>query len=229
MQLNGPRLFRTVLFPALALVVPTPCTGCREMLGCRQVLGYCPACWAAVEPDRYDPGNPMECAATVYAGLSREILLEAKFRDRPELFRPMGLRMATLCRILGLDRGLDLVAAVPAHPLTRVRRGYNPARELARYVARELHLPLAGSGLRRKLLHLSPLKAAGREQRRATASSAFTAPAGRFRDRRILLVDDIVTTGSTSRGCRSALLAAGASAVRLLAWGRTPARNAGGC
>ena len=228
MRLNGPRLFRIFLYPILTLVVPTPCGGCGEPLGPRQVLGFCPGCWASIQPDRYDPHRPARCAATCYAGLARTILLEAKFRDRPELFRPMGLRMAAACRIAGLDRGLDLVAPVPSHPLTLFRRGYNPARELARAVAGDLGLPLAGAALRRKLVHVAPLKKASREGRRLAAESAFAAPRGRFKGRRVLLIDDIWTTGSTARGCRSALLAAGAKAVRVLVWGRTPARPAAG-
>ncbi len=228
MRLNGPCLFRIWLYPVLALVVPTPCGGCGDYLGPRQLLGYCSGCWDLIQPDRYDPQHPLQCAATPYAGLAREILLEAKFRGRPELFRPMGLRMAAICRFTGLDRGLDLVAAVPSHPFTLFRRGYNPARELARAVAGDLGLPLAGPALRRKFLHLAPLKKADREGRRLAAESAFVAPRGRFRRRRVLLIDDILTTGSTSRGCRSALLAAGASTVRVLVWGRTQAGAAGG-
>jgi predicted amidophosphoribosyltransferase len=136
--------------------------------------------------------------------------------------------MAAACRTVEFDRDLDLVVAVPSHPLTLLRRGYNPARELARTVAGELSLPLAGPGLRRKLLHLAPLKKAGRDDRRIAAESAFTAPGGRFQGRRVLLVDDILTTGATFRGCRSALLRAGATAVRLMVWGRTPAPPTGG-
>jgi predicted amidophosphoribosyltransferase len=136
--------------------------------------------------------------------------------------------MAAVCRVAGLDRDLDLVAAVPSHPITLIRRGYNPARELARAVAGDLGLPLAGPVLRRKFLHHAPLKKVGRERRRLAAESAFTAPHGSFRNRRVLLVDDILTTGFTSRGCRSALLAAGATRVRVLVWGRTPVASAGG-
>ncbi len=223
MTWNGPALFRIFVYPLLALMVPTPCGGCNDLLGPSQHLGYCPGCWASLEPDRFDPRHPLRCAATGYTGLAREILLEAKFRDRPELFRPMGLRMAAVCRIAGLEQGLDLVVPVPSHPFTLVRRAYNPARELARAVAGSLGLPLAGPGLRRKLGHHAPMKKADREMRRITAESAFVAPPGWFRNRRVLLVDDILTTGSTSRGCRSALLAAGAYSVRLLVWGRTPA------
>jgi predicted amidophosphoribosyltransferase len=228
MRLNGPWLFRTFLYPVLVLVVPAPCSGCGDTLGPRQLLGYCPGCWDSIQPDRYNPHHPYQCAATRYAGLARTVLLEAKFRDRPELFRPMGLRMAAACRTAGLDRGFELVAAVPSHPLTLFRRGYNPARELARVVAGDLGLPLAGHALRRKVLHMAPLKKASREDRRLAARSAFTAHHGAFQGKRVLLVDDILTTGSTFRGCRSALLDAGASAVRLLVWGRTPAASSGG-
>ena len=116
----------------------------------------------------------------------------------------------------------------PHHPLTLFRRGYNPARELARVVAGDLGLPLAGRALRRKVLHMAPLKKASREDRRLAARSAFTARHGAFQGKRVLLIDDVLTTGSTFRGCRSALLDAGASAVRLLVWGRTPAASSGG-
>jgi predicted amidophosphoribosyltransferase len=222
MQWNGPRLFRTWIYPVLAVVVPTRCSGCGDLLGPRQHLGLCPDCWASLEPDRFDPRNPLQCSATRYSGLARQILLEAKFRNRPELFRPMALRMAAACRMAGLDRGLDLVVPVPSHLFSLVRRTYNPARELARNIARDLGLPLAGPLLRRKLRHYAPVKQANRETRRNESGSAFVAPPGRFRNRRVLLVDDILTTGATSSGCRSALLEAGAHSVKLLVWGRTP-------
>jgi len=228
MRMNGPWLFRMFFYPLLALVVPASCNGCGDALGPQQLLGYCPACWASIEPDQDDTRNPRLLAATCYDGLARTVLLDAKFRGRPELFRPMGHRMATVCRSSGLDRGIDLVAAVPSHPITRIRRGFNPARELARIVAADLGLPLAGHGLRRKLVHVAPSKKEDRAGRRLAAEAAFAAPPGRFRGKRVLLIDDILTTGSTSRGCRSAILAAGASAVRTLVWGRTPARTPGG-
>lgn len=118
----------------------------------------------------------------------------------------------------------DLVV-VPM-PLARdrlVERGYNQALELARPLAHRLGLPLAIDGLVRRRSTPRQAGLSARERRRNVrgAFSASTAVKGR----RVLLVDDVMTTGSTLRECARVLRRAGASEVGVVVVARAPARS----
>ena len=112
--------------------------------------------------------------------------------------------------------GIDAVCAVPLHPLHERARGYNQARLLAAGVARLLDRPLLRRGIRRvrRTPTQTRLTAA---QRAANVKNAF-APVrgGGLRGRRILLVDDVMTTGATVNECARALKRGGASRVNVL-------------
>jgi ComF family protein len=117
---------------------------------------------------------------------------------------------------------VDVVVPVPLH-LGRLReRGFNQAVVLARGPARRFGLPLALRALER--LRATPAQVGlGERERRTNLRGAFAArePAV-LRDRRVLLVDDVVTTLATADACARAALAAGARSVDVLAFARTP-------
>lgn len=110
-----------------------------------------------------------------------------------------------------LPANIDLIVPVPAAPQRFRQRGYNPAQLLARELARELHLPLVDA-----LAHLGNQRqvGAGRTQRLAQAEQAFAvAKSNPIVGARVLLVDDVVTTGATLSACAGALKAVGAKTV----------------
>lgn len=113
----------------------------------------------------------------------------------------------------------DLVVPVPVHRARLGRRGYNQALELAKPLAAAWRLPLAAGALRRvrATAAQSELTAA---QRRRNLRGAFVADVAAVSGRRVLLVDDVITTGSTAREAARTLLAAGAAQVRVLAAAR---------
>jgi predicted amidophosphoribosyltransferase len=121
----------------------------------------------------------------------------------------------------GFARSCTLVTAVPSHPWVWLRRGFNPALELARPVARGLGLPLRPGVLVRRLGRTAPAKRLGATHRRRVSARAFR-PRESLTGERVLLVDDVMTTGATADGCAGALLDAGAISVRLAVWARTP-------
>ncbi len=189
----------------LDLVAPRRCPGCdlRHDWGGR---GFCEACRPLLEP-------LMGPAAYAYGGPLAEGVRRLKYQGRTDLVEPLS---ALLVERAVHHRGkVDVVVAIPLHRERLKTRGFDQAALLAAPVARALGVPLA----RQRLLRVrhtatqAGLKEAGRAD---NVRGAFVAR----RDsnaRRILLVDDVRTTGATMQSAAGALHRAGASEVRLLA------------
>ncbi|MBL8740576.1 MAG: hypothetical protein JNK04_05770, partial [Myxococcales bacterium] len=122
--------------------------------------------------------------------------------------------------------GCDVVIPVPLHPLRLASRGYNQAALLAAPLARALGAPLSVRCLARRSFVAAQARL-GRNERDANVKDAFVCPdPARVRDKHVVVVDDVVTTGSTFAACRAALLAAGACQVTLVALARAERSSA---
>jgi ComF family protein len=107
----------------------------------------------------------------------------------------------------------DLIVPVPLHPLKMRQRQFNQAERLARCLGRALGLPVNGRAVRRVQFTETQTKL-DRAQRAANVSGAFAPRAGReLQGRRVVLVDDVMTTGATTSACARALRQAGAADV----------------
>ncbi len=117
----------------------------------------------------------------------------------------------------------DLLIPLPLHARRRIERGYNQAAELARHTARPLRLQVGERWLQRvRATHeQSGLSALARRRNVRNAFSADPA----VRGRRVALLDDVITTGSTAGAAASALLDAGATAVELWVVARVARRD----
>lgn len=109
-------------------------------------------------------------------------------------------------------RDVDIVVAVPSSPWRRLVRGMNPAELIAFPIASRLGLPLLHPLVRRRNAPQAGLRRRIRPENARGAFAAVTPIAGR-----VLLVDDVFTTGSTAQACALELLGAGAAEVKLLA------------
>ncbi|MGD9705264.1 MAG: ComF family protein [Acidimicrobiia bacterium] len=152
-------------------------------------------------------------AALSYQGVGRQLLLGLKYGNGRTLAGPLAARMARLVE----PGSVDVVTWAPTSTRRARGRGFDQAELLARAVAAELGVPCRR--LLRRISRSRPQTGRSRAERRI--GPAFV---GRrqWSNVRILVVDDVVTTGATLRAAQRALLRAGAAEVRLLAAAATP-------
>jgi len=186
------------------------CEGCGIPFEYSQGIGaLCPACMA--HPRAFVRAR----AACLYDEGSRDLILRFKHADRPDLAGLFHQWISRSARDLIIDA--DAVVPVPLHPLRLVHRRYNQAAEIARPLARQAGLTYLPDSLQRQRATASQGARSGSGRRRNVAG-AFQVPEAKragLKGRRILLIDDVLTTGATAEACTRALIKAGARAVDL--------------
>ncbi|GAG49023.1 unnamed protein product, partial [marine sediment metagenome] len=115
---------------------------------------------------------------------------------------------------------VDLVVAVPLYARRQRLRGYNQSALLARELSRLCGLPLAERGLARRRNTPPQARSADAEARKRNVADAFIADGRWVEGRRVLLIDDVMTTGATVDACARALHKAGAGSVWALSFAR---------
>ena len=190
----------------------TVCPGCGGPLD--GALAICSQC--LVEPDR-----PWRDAAAVfpYAGYGRELVQAFKFMNRPELARPLGTLAAEVVR--KRDLSPDLLGPIPLTWTRLLMRGYNQAELLAKIVGARLGVPVATALKRRR--GRPKQSSLNRRERHRQRGIFECVGAEKVQGRRVMIVDDVFTTGATLSAAAEALSAAGAAELTVLTVARTPA------
>lgn len=192
---------------ALAALYRVRCAGC----GSRGPQRLCPACAAAWPAVAALPGVS---AAGAMAGPARRAIHQLKYHGKRRLAPLLTARLLPV-----LPPGPWLVVPVPLHPRRRRQRGYNQAALLARALARQ------GRWAYREALErvkeTTPSPGLGKQARQENLAGAFRARAG-LAGQRVLLVDDVLTSGATAEACVAVLLAAGAAEVHVAVVARKP-------
>jgi ComF family protein len=167
----------------------------------------CAACLA--KPRAFDRAR----ASCIYDETSREPILKLKHADRTDLAPLFARWLSRAARDLIAEA--DAIAPVPLHPSRLLSRRYNQAAEIARPLARMAHVAYLPDALvRRRATDTQGGKSgSGRRRNVAGAFEVLPRKAAQVAGRRILLVDDVLTTGATAEGCARALKAAGALRV----------------
>lgn len=159
-----------------------------------------------------------------YEGPLRKLIHHFKYAGVDSLAEPLG---AMLVRALPPELAVDVIVPVPLHWRRRVWRGYNQCELLARPLERRLQVPVVSAlGKRRHTETQATLTPA---KRRSNLTGAFVLEAEEeIRDKRVLLVDDVFTTGATVMACSALLRRGGARSVTVLTLARVDRRPAVG-
>ncbi len=217
------RIERTLRFCA-DLLFPPRCVFCDGLVPPGKRV--CEAC-AAAESAAGAPkcvnlrvcGQNIPCAVLYpYEGRFRESVLRFKFGGRREYAAFYAERLARAAR--SALPPCELVTAVPLSGKRRRERGYNQSELIARRLARELGLPYAGC--LEKAAENRTQHRLNRREREENVRGVYRAEGASCVGKKVLLVDDILTTGATLSECVRALLAAGAASASCAAVARTP-------
>lgn len=215
-------MIRRVWNALLGLLFPrrANCMGCGAATGCREDW-ICPDCrqdlaqsWVGAEPPPL--GIDAAAYAYVYRGAAAGVVRRLKYSGVGRLAGFMGEDMARAYRFIE-PTGADCVCCVPMHPKRRRKRGFNHAELLARDVAARLGLPYVDALER---VRDTPQQARLNDKaRRENLRDAFAVKEP-IAGRRVILVDDVCTTGTTAVSCARVLKAHGAERVYLLCYTR---------
>jgi len=154
-----------------------------------------------------------------FDGTVRQAIHQLKYRNVKALAAPLAQLMGEY--LVRSPLPVEVLVPVPLHPRRLRQRGYNQASLLARELAKSGSMPLVAGVLTR--LHDTPAQARTQnaEERHSNMARAFSCRGREFEGKRILLIDDVCTSGATLDACATVLKAAGAASV----WGLTVARE----
>jgi ComF family protein len=224
----------------VSLALPPRCPGCGAIV--RGDHRFCTGCWQSLrflgEPCCAGCGAPFEIAgdsglrcedcrarppahagihaAVAYGDVARGVALGLKYGGRTGLAETAARLIAR-----GLPTG-DVLVPVPLHRWRIWSRGYNQAALIADALGRARGLPVERHALVRTRA-TAALRGLGRRARAEQVRGAFAADprrVERVRGRRVLLVDDVYTSGATTDACVATLLAGGAASVAIVCWAR---------
>lgn len=196
------------------LVFPPVCVGCGDLVEGSRLRRLCVACAAQLER----AGLP---AAVAFGGPARELVHALKYRGQRHVLTDIERIVRDSELLVAHLRGAVLVP-VPLHPRRLRERGFNQSRLIARAMARAAGGGTVVRDLLVRRLDSRPQAGVGRDERLANVKNAFAlAPRALLnRSLRHLIIDDVVTTGSTLESCAHVLREAGCLKVDVAAFGR---------
>ena len=151
---------------------------------------------------------------SVYQGLLKDIITRFKFNADLGLGKALGHMLLEAVSLHAYEN-IDCIVPVPLHPMRLKDRGFNQSLELSRILGRRINLPVLKDVLI-KTRHTPPQSSMNRKLRLKSLKNVFEVRGNIAKDKSVLLIDDIMTTGSTLEECTRALLKAGASEVRIV-------------
>ena len=203
------QVLKRVVESALDWLGPRECAACSSATR----AGFCADCRRAFRPPepRELDGVPV-LAATTYRSPIDHAIRRFKYEQRPDFAHALANLIRPPCGTL--DEAI--LIPVPLHPSRLAERGFNQSALLARRLAGRFGVAVAPLALRRRFATEQQATLGSRDRER-NVLDAFVARSGAsLADRRVVLVDDVVTTGATARGCITALRRSGARPIAVL-------------
>jgi len=225
-------------------VLPPTCLACRKPAGATG--GLCPKCWQGAgfierpycerlgTPFSYDSGGPLISpgafadppafdrarAATRFSDVARELVHLLKYGDRLDLVKPFSKWMARAGSEILSEA--DALVPVPLHWTRLFQRRFNQSAELARAISTQSKVVVIDDALAR-VRATPPQVGLARDERAKNVHGAFSIEKGarvKVKGKRIVLIDDVLTTGATANACARVLRRAGASRIDVLTLAR---------
>lgn len=241
---------RETLGSLASVLFPAPCRICGETLTNASRIPICESCLAGFEKIRAplceSCGRPFSSAAAgeairplcrlcrvnfyafdharsfaIYDDALVEAVMLLKYEEVPRLGHWFARRLEEIVQTTPDDwKGIDMVVPVPLHADRRRERGHNQAEQIARPLAKAMHLKLAAPLLIRVTPRPAQLLLSRSERWKAVRGAYMAKEDANLKGETILLVDDVMTTGATLDACARALKKAGAKRVAALTVGR---------
>ena len=230
---------RSLFGRILDWIFPPSCAGCEKpgtllCQTCRSELPpvgdhYCPKCGKPLKKGHRcrlcgsSDFRFLSCRAPyLYDGPAAAMIKKLKYNGCLGLVPILADLLADFWPRLGWDA--DLIIPVPLSRQREAARGFNQSEMIGRAFSKRTGIPILPGALM-KIRHTSTQVGLNKDQRRENLSGAFAAEPDFVRGKRILLLDDVMTTGSTFAECASVLLDAGADSVRCLSVATTSAEH----
>ncbi len=220
------RIFEDIL----NIIFPKVCCICDQGLTKNEEL-ICFHCRSTLPKAKFEDPKDNEVVHRIYgklnieiglaylyfykSGITQKLLHQLKYKNQPEIGLLLGNWIAHDILNYGMDKNLDLIVPVPLHKKKERKRGYNQSRHFAKGISELTNIPTDFDNLQR--VHFSASQThKSKEQRWKSVERAFHVKTAEcFKDKHVLLVDDVMTTGATLEACGNEILKNGASALSL--------------
>lgn len=195
----------------LDILFPKFCVNCHK-----EGSYLCQDCFALIDILRYQPEPFLFCPASYNNFIVKNLINQFKYQPFiKELAEP--LASLIIAHLLSLEKFPDfrsfILVPVPLHKKKLKQRGFNQAEEIGKELAKFLNIPIVADGLV-KIKTTPDQVGLEKEKRKENIRGAFACPKpGLIQDKKILLLDDVCTTGATFRECEKCLVASGAGLV----------------
>ncbi len=215
-----------ILSKVLNVFYPPRCIFCRQMLSLNCVINICSHCnenlpYAQKEFLRTgQEGEENFCDGAIsvfrYTGIVKDSLIRFKFYSNPSYYRTFAKLMAKRFLDMAHTGDYDILISVPLHKQKEYARGYNQALLISKALSKEIQIPEKSKAMKR-LKNTGSQSLLDKRDRRLNIKGAFTITDTELvKNKSIILVDDIMTTGATLEECGRVLKEAGALKVTAL-------------
>ncbi len=192
----------------LSFISDNKCSICGKPLEANSLIKKCYNC------KKHPYYFTKAISAVEYQGIIKEAIYKYKYGNRPYMYKALGPILVQAIRASDIDTNdIDIIVPVPLHRMKIIKRGFNQSELLAKYISDVLDIPLSVNNLIRhkRTLRQNNLD---RLDRRSNIKNAFVIKKKEeFAGRRVILVDDIFTTGATTDECSKVLVQEGAKDI----------------